>query len=720
MNYVRTLLIITIFLFRADHLYTAEPLLAAQSNDVQQPLDINEIDSLLNTYAATETNTAPVEEKNTLDTWNEHLDLLTIKGEYWDAANDIPLDSWKDTAFDIAEKMVKKDTSLAETLKTDFFNAISKKVFLETKSILLDGTPAFQLTKEFKQMVDNAIKPPVIEIPQETKQSAPQPTIPDIVAPDPVVVSEPVPLPQPEATTTSQDATTSTDQPAEQTVESLQQKWREQLERIKTEGKSSFATFEILSGIHQAAQDLLKTDQVKESDLQHEFLDALQARAVAGGKNLSPLNIPQEIMNFNNAIGLFNPADQYAYLPQSYPPQQLMVAQNKAQSQQEFAAQQSQLEDQLKKLEQQQQEDKEKNMIELKALIQAQEEGKRTKQELHASIQEQKEREAVLAKKHAELEAEMQTVRAQYAQQLAAAQKPVVPEPAAAKGIFSAITDPLYNWWYGTNPEQATAAIPRPSRSPEQEDVLNAMVANTADKNAAKAVLAEFDDLLLNFKSPEYWDAQHKRPNDRWIGKMRPIVKDIVLHHKIMLLPAIAEIVEQTLTASKAMSEKNIQRTIVEIKTLVQEVYAQEQRQKDAEEQRAQLKRDRKEQKLLAQQRAKDEQDRILAEEKRKIQLVASYKDQKKKWYDLLSGIGQRKDVTDQDNHQLTQEALEKSQSLLQLAGEIPHKNKTALSQKLKQKFSVALLDQQRNNDNTVNIHRNIDTFNQNINKIIE
>jgi hypothetical protein len=402
-----------------------------------------------------------------------------------------------------------------------------------------------------------------------------------------------------------------------------------------------------------------------------------------------------------------------------------MIDQNNRASQGEFATKESQLAADLEKLEKQQKKDKEQNMIELKALMQAQEEGKRTKQELHASIQEQKDRAAVLTKKHAELAAEMQEIRAKYAQQLAAAQKPAAATaPAPAKGIFSAITDPLYNWWYGTNPEEQATANVGPTMSEkqkkEQENILNAMVVNSPDRDAAKATLKEFDQQLLAFTTAEYWDGLHKRPNALWIKQMQPIVKDIVIKHKIMPLKTVGEIVEQSMIASKAMSDKNIQKMIVEIGIKVQEVYAEQQRQREAEEQRAQLKREKKEQKLFAQQRIKEEQARIQAEKERRIQVVASYKNQKKEWHDFLAGIGQRKSATEQDNHKLTQEALAKSQSLLQLAGEIPNKNKAELSQKLKQKFSVALLDQQRESDNIVNIHKNMDTFNQEINKILD
>ena len=130
---------------------------------------------------------------------------------------------------------------------------------------------------------------------------------------------------------------------------------------------------------------------------------------------------------------------------------------------------------------------------------------------------------------------------------------------------------------------------------------------------------------------------------------------------------------------------------------------------------------------MLKQQKIKDEQARIEEEKQRieqeKQQLVAtatSYKDEKKQWYDLLGQVAQNKQATIQANNEHTQEALKKSQALLNLANNIPTKNKAAISQKLKQKFSVALLEQQKNSENLINIHQSMDVFNKEINKMTD
>ena len=82
--------------------------------------------------------------------------------------------------------------------------------------------------------------------------------------------------------------------------------------------------------------------------------------------------------------------------------------------------------------------------------------------------------------------------------------------------------------------------------------------------------------------------------------------------------------------------------------------------------------------------------------------------------------MAQHANATQQDNQEHMQEALKKSQSILQLAGDIPKKNKASISQKLKQKFTVALLEQQKNGEGSVNVHRNMDIFNNEVNKMMD
>ena len=102
------------------------------------------------------------------------------------------------------------------------------------------------------------------------------------------------------------------------------------------------------------------------------------------------------------------------------------------------------------------------------------------------------------------------------------------------------------------------------------------------------------------------------------------------------------------------------------------------------------------------------------------VSISNTYKAEKKQWYNLLNKVAQNKQATPHDNHAHMQEALQKSQVLLQLASEIPHKNKPAISQKLKQKFSVALLEQQKNGAQGTNVYHNMDLFNKEINKMLD
>lgn len=123
---------------------------------------------------------------------------------------------------------------------------------------------------------------------------------------------------------------------------------------------------------------------------------------------------------------------------------------------------------------------------------------------------------------------------------------------------------------------------------------------------------------------------------------------------------------------------------------------------------------------MLAQQRIKNEEDRIEAEKKKQLMAAADYKNHKKEWNQLLAQISNNTQATTQENHAHTTEAIKKSHALLNLASAIPSKNKHAVSQKLKQKFTVALLDQQRDNDEKLNIHHYMDHFNKEINRVIE
>src|ERR1700742_164334 len=97
MKHLKVILIITALL--SNYLiYNAENAIATNEN-------INEalIESKENRES--KENTEKIAEPSEIEQWNNHLELLTIQGEYWDAHNNVPNDSWEKDAFNLAEKV---------------------------------------------------------------------------------------------------------------------------------------------------------------------------------------------------------------------------------------------------------------------------------------------------------------------------------------------------------------------------------------------------------------------------------------------------------------------------------------------------------------------------------------------------------------------------------------------------------------------------------------
>src|SRR5438477_5469956 len=133
MNYIRTILI-TIALLNMHYSYNGQAPFAQNSDS-----SFDDIDSLLQPITVEESKTE-TKETNDLQAWNDHLALLTSNDEYWDAATSNPTSDWKKTAFDLAEKVLQQDKSLAETLKTDFITALNKKTttFLDINNLITE------------------------------------------------------------------------------------------------------------------------------------------------------------------------------------------------------------------------------------------------------------------------------------------------------------------------------------------------------------------------------------------------------------------------------------------------------------------------------------------------------------------------------------------------------------------------------------------------------
>ena len=77
-------------------------------------------------------------------------------------------------------------------------------------------------------------------------------------------------------------------------------------------------------------------------------------------------------------------------------------------------------------------------------------------------------------------------------------------------------------------------------------------------------------------------------------------------------------------------------------------------------------------------------------------------------WQNLLTKIIEHKNATEQDNSNYTNDAITKAGSLLNPVPPVVLKNKLVLEQQLKQEFTNALLQQQKGNETTINIYKNI------------
>jgi len=702
MNYLKTFFITTILLSMHSINYGAEP----QTTDIrdivtptQQPIDTQD-EVTVETTEEQEEAVETKEKENELQDWNDHLELLTIESEYWDKENNIPTDEWKSQAFDIAKKVLEKDKTYADTLKTAFLDAINAKISLEKGKFTTD---TINLIKELDDLITTYTTAPAEET-EETTEPAPVTPAQEEAQPEPVGELPSTATETPTTTETSTSPTTTTP------VSDVSNEWKEQINKVKREGTTFGEIDAILNQAYDLANQLLSSGNYKQQDLQADFYDALEARSLR--KNLYPLNVSDTMNFFNRAIGIFVPEEEFSY----HQPTQDIATQQELQKLREEYAQK----DAAAKAEREQQ--KQKEMQIQAALAEARKREQETQQAQESKIQRlQVLMEQKIAKSKAEMEAasqkrekELREAFTKNIEQMAAAQK-----AAAEKGILSTITEAVSSWWYGPGPRKPGELSPE-----EQNKMFDIIAENTKDPAASKVVLKEFQNKLLTFMTPQFWDEQREIPNKSWIIAMQKIIFDIAIAYEIMPVQEATAIVTKVLQASGKIAPANISFVSNQIQKMVKEherkMHEGQQRQEAIKQQKAQLRRDQQEQILLAQQKIKDEQARKEQEIKKQDEIKVSYKDEKKQWYDLLDKVAQNKQATSQELRSHTQEALKKSQTLMHLAGDIPTKNKTALSQKLKQKFSVALLNQQKDNPQSVNIYHDMDIFNQEINKLMD
>lgn len=704
MNYLKTILIATVLLSINTIHSNEQSSLAEMLQNIPNPFDTT----------ATTIQNAETTDSNSLDAWNNHLQSLKDQDEFWDTANNSPTDPWVTKAHSLAEEVLKKDTNLAETLKLDFANALNAK------------TTKFADIMKIIEAFDNFIKQFLAASTPKAEEIIPTPA--PVITPE-LVMSEPTiqPQPEPETSTSTQETTSSFTDTASNTIssssaqgsgtDSLDKEWKDLLEKVTKKEMDSIDVDGILQQIYNTAQQLRKDRDT--TKLRADFLNALQTRKYRGGQYQPNLN--QALRDFDIAVGRTTAATEYESLSSQNNVQldpQLQLPQatsdqfsDELQNLREQLAQQ----DENARAEAEKQKEREKELlrkeIELKAAtLQAQEASKAHENRFRSVDQALANLKSTLEKEKSEREAaqlQEQKLLKENITKLANAQK-----AEAEKGLVASVMD----WWSGSSKNQIEIK--------EQRKIIHDSFEKLAKQYSGSGPsLHQFETLLFNFEKPHYWDETNNRPNQKWVSEVQLILIPLIKTYTALTPDGAYELIKAVLRSKMTYNaiEMFVDNAIKKpTDTELLKFITAEKQQEEAILRVAQQKKEKKERIALAQQKIKDEEDRVAEEQKRQLASAARYKNEKKEWYTLLQNMAQQANATNQDNNIHTENAIKKSQSLLQLAGDIPKKNKTAVSQKLKQKFTVALLEQQKNGEQSTNVHRNMDIFNNEVNKMVD
>ena len=732
MNYVKTIFITTILLSigtilnEQDYIaYTTEaPMIPAElpkltSTDISSSLDELFLPQ-----------DAPKEEQNISQDWDNHLSTL---GQYWDKTNNIPTDEWKTKAFELAERMLEKDKSASESLKTSFLAAINTQTTQITQAII-------NLIKEFDDLISAKLSSLETQTSQNKKEipsvEQSKPGLAEEVKQEPIAESFPMPTENPLApgapegdTSQSSGATGTSEQQAEN---KLLQEWDEKIAGMR-QGQGSLNEIDaMLYKINELAPQLVKAGKKTEPEIKKEFYDALEILGLKKHLPKSELLFRQDA--FNRALS----PEQYAAYDQEA--QQL---EQEAYQQGLVAEQERKLQEELKKFRQemaakeaiaQEKRDKSEKQIQA-ALALAKEQGRISEEKArNLEMRTRALTEDLAAKGVSSLETTIsikekkarETFSKTIQQQTAAAKKLAEEQKAAAEqGIFGKaiklVTDTASSLWYGTTPTTTSQALTQLEEQQELKSLEAYLASTTKGQDEIERIIKIWKKLQEVLRTvPQSSDTNNM---DKWIYTINILLRELVLTHHIISIDDACTKVKNALPLSSAGQDSR-KEIVNKIKTYLNDAEWKIKTEKQQEETKKmeilKQKEEQQEQIRLVQQKIKDEEDRVKAEEKKQLAAATSYKDEKQEWKQLLAQLSQNKQATPEENNAQTLEAIKKSHSLFNLATAIPSKNEHSVAQKLKQKFTVALLEQQKPNENKINIHHNMDQFNKAMNKMLE
>jgi hypothetical protein len=682
MNKLKTIFIATILL-------SINPVFGSQNytSYTQEP-PINTQDSLkpIESVPTTSQEEVPaVQEqaviKTELQKWNDHLTALAEadKGSYWDSNNNVPDNSWTSQAITFAENALEKDKTIAETLKTAFFDAIKAKITKEGGDLL--STTVVALINTFNDAIEAKLK--ALEDADASKEAAKTAVIEEI-KPEPVIEQptpapvEPAPAPAVEEITLQETTTTS-----DNTSQDLFQKWDDLIRKIATEGTTFDETKSLISKTYELAKQMLP-DISNPEILPVELKNALDEHNQQ--PSLSVVNINDVLTAFSEITGI-PLREQLAYNQYDQESRQQTTATAK------------------------QKETEKQRMIAQKALdIARDREAEQTQESAIQKLQMQYQQKLAQfqATARAETDANLEKLR----QELT---KPhIAKAPEAPQGMIGSAIGAVKNaasaasrWWYGSD-----AVEEDQDRLKKLREITAIMALTDKEKQAIENNWKIFIDGLRS--APE-----HVETDKKWIATIGKALESLIMEYHILSIKDAGDIMETILEPSPNRTQ--IMREIKKyLKEQVQQKAYEKQQREAAMQKVAQQKKEKKESVIRKQQRIKDEENRVEAEKKKQLLTADNYKNEKNEWNQFLAQLSQNKQATVEENNAHTMDAIKKSQSLLNLAYQIPSKNRADLSQKLKQKFTVALLEQQKTNDDKINIHHNMDKFNKEINRITE
>jgi hypothetical protein len=624
--------------------------------------------------------------------WDNHLDALKEKDQYWNQNSNIPTNDWKEKAIELAKEALDKDKNSADALKSAFFNAITEKIKIEEGEFTAS---TYALIKEFDDAIDTYATS--LKASEETAQEPEQKE--EEIQPEPIVEPAVTPI---EVETTPSSVEEAPTQPVSDSAAApaagardVSQDWQDHLETIAITGSNDAANKSMLFKAYDLAKELLSQGYTGESLLSGLIYVLRQHN---NNPHLLPINEMQALEAFSAETGIVIPYNQQMQAQQQY------TAEMKKQAEQQKIAK-KQKETALRTTATVQQAIKQANiseskMQELNRLLQ-----EKLAAEEAARIAQQKETDAKIAS----LQQELASVHKVKTKETPPAGQGIIGKAiGAVKGAASAAT----TWWYGEeSQEQKDIEALDKTRFAKLQEILTAKKLMPEQKLAIEEHWNTFIHGLRSFKNLNIDD---KVAATKWLVTMQQALDFLIFTHAIISIKVAMDITKEAIKqypySAEFMSDIEIYLTQKQ-----QKIIDAEEREKNAEVKKIREKEQRKQLAEAKKQKINDEVER-----KRNVQnIIDVYKNKEQEWQQLLAQIIQHKTATDQDNIAYTNEATKIAEFLLHPMKPVIVANKRDLGEKLKQEFTNALLQQQKTNEHKINIFQNgIDRFYAEIDKM--